>query len=234
MAIVNDHTVKAFDNEISQLRGLIAEMGGLAEVAIRDSVLALVRHDEDLAHEVVGNDARLDALEAEVDRLAVRVADCGEANAFYSGEDRSITICSEEAAQVANEIAASSQQQLNGMNHVALAMDQIKAASIDNVGEARQLVQSAAQPAGLPPPAAGMTATTSILFTVSPASSSMGEYATASAAESGRTSRCTAGTTRLPKARRAACTTAAKSPFNRASAPGATSGQHARTRSSSS
>lgn len=68
-----EHTVKAFDNEISQLRGLIAEMGGLAEVAIRDSVLALVRHDEDLAHEVVGNDARLDALEAEVDRLAVRV-----------------------------------------------------------------------------------------------------------------------------------------------------------------
>jgi phosphate transport system protein len=68
-----EHTVKAFDNEISQLRGLIAEMGGLAEVAIRDSVLALVRHDEDLAQEVVGNDARLDALEAEVDRLAVRV-----------------------------------------------------------------------------------------------------------------------------------------------------------------
>lgn len=68
-----EHTVKAFDNEISQLRGLIAEMGGLAEVAIRDSVLALVRHDEELAQEVVGNDARLDALEAEVDRLAVRV-----------------------------------------------------------------------------------------------------------------------------------------------------------------
>jgi len=68
-----EHTVKAFDSEISQLRGLIAEMGGLAEVAIRDSVESLVRHDEDLAREVVGNDARLDALEAEVDRLAVRV-----------------------------------------------------------------------------------------------------------------------------------------------------------------
>jgi phosphate transport system protein len=70
---MTEHTVKAFDNEISQLRGLIAEMGGLAEVAIRDSVLALVRHDEDLAQDVVANDARLDALEAEVDRLAVRV-----------------------------------------------------------------------------------------------------------------------------------------------------------------
>jgi phosphate transport system protein len=38
-----DHTVKSFDGEISQLRGLIAEMGGLAEVAIRDSIDALTR-----------------------------------------------------------------------------------------------------------------------------------------------------------------------------------------------
>src|SRR5512139_2932525 len=68
-----EHTVKAFDNEISQLRGLIAEMGGLAETAIRDSIVALVSHDEDKAHEVVVSDARLDALEAEVDRLAVRI-----------------------------------------------------------------------------------------------------------------------------------------------------------------
>ena len=68
-----DHTVKAFDNEISQLRGLIAEMGGLAEVAIRDAVDALARHDEDKARQIVANDARIDALEAEVDRLAVRI-----------------------------------------------------------------------------------------------------------------------------------------------------------------
>ncbi len=67
-----DHTVKSFDNEIGQLRGLVAEMGGLAEVAIRDSIDALTRHDEELARQVVAADARLDALEAEVDRLAVR------------------------------------------------------------------------------------------------------------------------------------------------------------------
>ena len=67
------HTVKAFDNEISQLRGLIAEMGGLAEVAITEAVDALSRRDEEKARQVVAADARLDALEAEVDRLAVRV-----------------------------------------------------------------------------------------------------------------------------------------------------------------
>lgn len=67
-----EHTVKAFENEISQLRGLIAEMGGLAEVAIRDAIDALTRYDEELAGQVIENDAKLDALEAEVDRLAVR------------------------------------------------------------------------------------------------------------------------------------------------------------------
>lgn len=70
---MTDHTVKSFDNEISQLRGLIAEMGGLAEVAIRDAVDALGRHDEEKAKQIVAADARLDALEAEVDRLAVRI-----------------------------------------------------------------------------------------------------------------------------------------------------------------
>lgn len=68
-----EHTVKAFDSEIGQLRGLIAEMGGLAEVAIADAIEALVKHDEEKAKAVVAADARIDALEAEVDRLAVRV-----------------------------------------------------------------------------------------------------------------------------------------------------------------
>src|SRR3546814_5235756 len=31
MAIVNDHTVKAFDEDLNRLRGLISEMGGRAE-----------------------------------------------------------------------------------------------------------------------------------------------------------------------------------------------------------
>jgi phosphate transport system protein len=67
------HTVKAFDSEIGQLRGLIAEMGGLAEVAIRDAIDALARLDEEKAGQIVAADARIDALEAEVDRLAVQI-----------------------------------------------------------------------------------------------------------------------------------------------------------------
>ena len=59
-----EHTVKSFDNDISQLRGLIAEMGGLAEVAIRDAVDALSSYDEEKARQVVANDPQIDALEA--------------------------------------------------------------------------------------------------------------------------------------------------------------------------
>ena len=63
------------DDEIGQLRGLIAEMGGLAEVAIARSIDSLVQRDTDLAREVILADARIDALETIVrrhyrDRLA--------------------------------------------------------------------------------------------------------------------------------------------------------------------
>ncbi len=68
-----EHTVKAFDEDITHLRGLIAEMGGLAEVALQDALDAMVRGDEELGEKVVKNDKKIDALESEVDKLAVRV-----------------------------------------------------------------------------------------------------------------------------------------------------------------
>jgi phosphate transport system protein len=48
-------------------------MGGLAEQAIRDSMDALVRRDADAAAGVVERDTRLDALEIDVERMAVQV-----------------------------------------------------------------------------------------------------------------------------------------------------------------
>ncbi len=70
---MNEHTVKSFDEDISQLRGLIAQMGGLAEVAIQGAMAALVRHDSAAAQKVVEEDRKIDALEAEVDQLAVKI-----------------------------------------------------------------------------------------------------------------------------------------------------------------
>lgn len=68
-----DHTVKAFDEDITRLRGLIAEMGGMAEVAVQKAMDALVKGDDALAEEVIADDKKLDALESEVDKLAVRI-----------------------------------------------------------------------------------------------------------------------------------------------------------------
>jgi len=67
------HTVKAFDEELDALRATIAEMGGLAEAAIRDSMDALVRRDADGAAAVVERDGRIDELEADIERRAVQI-----------------------------------------------------------------------------------------------------------------------------------------------------------------
>tara|TARA_A100001391_G_scaffold48774_8_gene29190 strand:- start:10290 stop:10958 length:669 start_codon:yes stop_codon:yes gene_type:complete len=70
---MSEHTVKAFDEDITRLRGLIAEMGGLAELAIHQAMEAMLNGDEVLAAEVVERDKKLDTLEAEVDAMAVRM-----------------------------------------------------------------------------------------------------------------------------------------------------------------
>jgi phosphate transport system protein len=68
-----EHTVKAFDEDITRLRGLIAQMGGMAEVAVQNAMDALVKGDDALAEQVIADDKKLDALESEVDKLAVRI-----------------------------------------------------------------------------------------------------------------------------------------------------------------
>ncbi|MBM0168848.1 phosphate signaling complex protein PhoU [Altererythrobacter sp. C41] len=70
---MTEHTVKAFDEDITRLRGLIAEMGGLAEVAVQNAMDALVKGDDALAQQIIKGDKKIDALESEVDKLAVRV-----------------------------------------------------------------------------------------------------------------------------------------------------------------
>ncbi|MBD3728142.1 MAG: phosphate signaling complex protein PhoU [Sphingomonadales bacterium] len=70
---MTEHTVKAFDEDITRLRGLIAEMGGLAEVSIQEALEALLKGDRELAGAVVARDKKIDALESEVDKLAVRI-----------------------------------------------------------------------------------------------------------------------------------------------------------------
>ena len=70
---MTEHTVKAFDEELGELRGRIAEMGGLAEAAIARAIEALCRHDLDAARRVIDGDRKIDAIETEVEQLAIRL-----------------------------------------------------------------------------------------------------------------------------------------------------------------
>lgn len=68
-----EHTVKAFDEDIARLRGLISEMGGLAEQAITLATDALVRKDLESARRVIESDKKIDTLEIEVETLATQI-----------------------------------------------------------------------------------------------------------------------------------------------------------------
>ena len=66
-----EHTAKAFDADLQELNRMIAEMGGLAEKQVSDSVDALVRRDADLAQHVVTADPAVDALQHQIEEKAV-------------------------------------------------------------------------------------------------------------------------------------------------------------------
>jgi phosphate transport system protein len=67
------HTVKAFDADLGQIRGLVSEMGGRAEAAINESIRALSRADLDAAARIVEDDRKIDELEAEIERQVIRL-----------------------------------------------------------------------------------------------------------------------------------------------------------------
>jgi phosphate transport system protein len=71
--MANEHTIRAFDEDMGQLNALIAQMGGLAENQVQDAIDALRRGDHDKASVVVARDKQLDALEAEVEKLAIQL-----------------------------------------------------------------------------------------------------------------------------------------------------------------
>lgn len=70
---MQEHTVKAFDQELTLLRGLISEMGGRTEAAIAGAMNALVKHDSVVAAQVVADDKLIDALELEIERQAIQI-----------------------------------------------------------------------------------------------------------------------------------------------------------------
>jgi len=68
---ITEHTAKAFDIDLQELGRMVAEMGGLAEKMVADSVDALARRDTQSAQQIVATDPRIDALQHEIEEKAV-------------------------------------------------------------------------------------------------------------------------------------------------------------------
>lgn len=67
------HIVRSFAAELRQLTAMVAEMGALVETQLGDALTALVGGDTALAARVIAADPRVDALQREIETLAVRV-----------------------------------------------------------------------------------------------------------------------------------------------------------------
>ena len=58
-----EHIVKSYDQELSRLRGLITQMGGLVESQAANATRAVIEHDVQAATFAVQDDPQVDALE---------------------------------------------------------------------------------------------------------------------------------------------------------------------------
>ena len=70
---MNQHTVKAYGDELNQLTAEVARMGGLAEAQVADAVESVARRDIALARAVVDRDAKLDVMHREIEKKAIRL-----------------------------------------------------------------------------------------------------------------------------------------------------------------
>jgi phosphate transport system protein len=67
------HIVRSFDDELNQLQAQLTAMGEAAGIQLKYAVQAFTTRDCRLASEVIDNDIRVNALQSEVDSLAVRI-----------------------------------------------------------------------------------------------------------------------------------------------------------------
>lgn len=70
---MTDQIVTNFDDDISQLHGLIAQMGGLAERSIDQAIAALAAQDVEMAASVIADGTKLGILESEVEKCAIQL-----------------------------------------------------------------------------------------------------------------------------------------------------------------
>src|ERR1700748_2909315 len=68
---MSEHTIKAFDADLQDLVRVVVEMGGLAERQIVNSIEALDKRDLALPQRVISQDAKIAALQREIEEKAI-------------------------------------------------------------------------------------------------------------------------------------------------------------------
>jgi phosphate transport system protein len=69
--VSSEHTTKAFDIDLQDLKRMVSEMGGRVERQLHGAIDALVQHDCDKGRRVVLADTTLDALQQEIEQKAI-------------------------------------------------------------------------------------------------------------------------------------------------------------------
>ena len=67
------HIVSSFNNDLNQIDSLVLEMGGLVERQLQNATQALHMEDRVLAKQVMKGDSRINALETELNDVAIKV-----------------------------------------------------------------------------------------------------------------------------------------------------------------
>jgi phosphate transport system protein len=68
---MKEHTLKAFDEDLSELTRRLSEIGALAEQAVADASTALIKQDVELAAQVIARDTAIDLLQREIEEKVV-------------------------------------------------------------------------------------------------------------------------------------------------------------------
>jgi len=70
---MNEHIVKAYDEDLKSLHDLIRRMGELTVKQISKATQSIIDRNDRIAHEVIDHDYEIDHLETMVDGLAIRI-----------------------------------------------------------------------------------------------------------------------------------------------------------------
>ena len=68
-----EHIVKSYEQELKHLAGLITEMGGMVESQVSLATNAVLDGDAELAAKVVEGDAKVDAMERDIEAFVIRL-----------------------------------------------------------------------------------------------------------------------------------------------------------------